>query len=309
MVISLKKILYCLIFITFLLISIHYQENLIIIKKGLTIYFEVLFPNMFISMVLIYLLYYVGFFTSLKYPFLTKLLNMNHQAIGFSLTCILLGFPLASVLIDETYNQHLLTKKQALRLFYCIHISKLSFIVNQCGMLLFHNLKLAFLLYFVQLFSIIILLFLTRHTSIHLTTLTNKPFSTSLNLAFIQSITSLFYIGGYYLMILCIYEIANLYLPSFITSILAFLLEISNGIILLQNSAITIPLLFIITSIYLMFASFSIHLQIFSMITYLKVSYFTFIKYRLLHLFIIILLCMIIAIFFSYDFLFDYANK
>ncbi len=293
-----KKLPLAFLFLAFLLITIHYQENLSIIQNGLKTYFEVLFPNMFISMVLIYILHHTCFFQSFHYPILTKLLNMNDQAIGFTITCILLGFPVASVLIDETYQKNLIDQQGAKRLFYCIHISKISFIVNQCGMLLFHNLKIAFYLYFVQFFAVFVLLFLTTKTPIHILPTTSKSISTSINLAFLQSISSLFYIGGYYLMILCIYELSAFYLPDLFTSILALILEVSNGILILNETSLSIYPLFIITSLYLTFASLSIHLQIFSMITSLKVSYVTFLKYRIFHILIVLLLCMIIAILF-----------
>ena len=292
-----KKLSLTILFIAFLLITIHYQENLIIIQNGLKTYFEVLFPNMFISMVLIYILHYSNFFQNMHYPLLTKILKMNDQAVGFSITCILLGFPIASILIDETYQKQLINQDGAKRLFYCIHISKLSFIVNQCGILLFHDLKIALLLYFIQLLAIFILLIFTNKTNIYLLPTTSKKLSTSINMAFIQSITSLFYIGGYYLMILCIYEIFAFYLPSFFTSLIAFVLELSNGILILSHTSFSFPLLFVITSLYLTYASLSIHLQIFSMINTLKVSYITFIKYRILHAIIILCLCMIITLF------------
>ena len=85
-------------------------------KKALSLWFEVLVPSMFVSLICIRYLYYQGLFPSLHLPLLEKTFHMNQYALSLFFCILLLGFPNGALRIEEAYQQQRLTHRQAKRL-------------------------------------------------------------------------------------------------------------------------------------------------------------------------------------------------
>lgn len=286
-----------LILIIFINTIFNYDLVLKISQNTLLLFFDILFPSLFLTSFLLYYLYELNFFFTLRTKTLAKLFNMNQDAFNFTLILVLLGYPFASSLIDQAYQNKSLKQLEANRLFYCIHISKISFIITYVGNTLFHNLKLSLLCYLIQLFSVIILLLLTNKQPINYQHQQTKPsLFNSLNHALSTSFKQILMIAGYLMLILCLSSLFKQVVSNFI--IIDYLLELTYAITCLAKANLHISLTFIITQILLTFAGLSIHLQILSLVKHLQLNYLTFLKYRLLQsIIIIIITSMIITIY------------
>lgn len=288
-----RNLLSFLVLIIFINTIINYDLLLTISQNTLVLFFETLFPTLFLTSFLLYYLYELNFFFLLPTKKIAELFNMNQDGFNFTITLILLGYPFASYLIDQAYQKKQLSKEATLRLFYCIHISKISFIITYVGNILFTDFKISLIFYLIQLTSIIILLLLSKKQHInYLYQNHNSSLLNSLNQALITSFKQVLMISGYLMLILSITTIIKLIIPNLF--ILDYLLELTYAINCLAKANLNINTTFILAQFLVCFACFSIHLQIFSLIESIKVNYVTFIKYRLYQILIITVITLVI---------------
>ena len=88
-------------------------------QNALSIWFEKLVPSMFLSMVLVRLLYKEHAFDHLPSLGLPALLGMDQGAWNLVLCTMFLGFPTGSVFVDEAVRDGVLSRQDAARLLYC----------------------------------------------------------------------------------------------------------------------------------------------------------------------------------------------
>ncbi len=252
--------------------------------KGLNMWFDKLIPSLFIPMVLIKLLYMRNVFSILHPKWLLHLLNINKETLNLIFSCMLLGFPTSSLLIDQAYTNHLLSKKEAKRLLYICSFAAPGFVIMTCGGLFFHSIKVGIYLFLSQLIAGFILLVCTRNQPVY-TKYTNKksqPFTKQITASIKESGITLYMIGGYLLVFLSFTGVLSKYIPSTWMLPIKILMEFSSGAFQIQSLAIPFYLKSTLLTLLLSFGGFCVHLQIFSMVEHLTLSYVKFLYYRLI---------------------------
>lgn len=248
-------------------------------KHALHIWFETLIPSLFLSVICIQVLYHLHLFEYFTYPFffLKYLFHIDTHTLSLIFTSLFLGYPLSSHILHHKN----LTFKQYERLFLCCHIASPGFILITISSL--YNTAIAYQIWFSQILSLFLLLFLTRNTPIYLPDIKQKeiPFFVMFTDVFKQSGISLFMIGGYFMLFLCFKEMLFLIFPSTTHFFFHILLEFSSGTIFLSQSELSFLSQLIFLNIILSWGGFCIHFQQFSDT---NISYLKFIRYRMLQI-------------------------
>lgn len=279
-----KRIMLPFLLLIFLLSLCFGSLTLQYAQQGLTIWFEKLVPSMFVTMVFVKLLYHLRAFTLVPLPFLPTLLNMNKAGMQLVLCTMLLGFPTGSLLIDEAYYDHTLSLPQAQRLLYTCCFATPGFVIMTCGVVFYHSVKIGVLFYVAQLLSGLFLLFFTRRQRINagFSSSATQPVMKQLSAAIKESGLSLYMIGGYLMLFLSISGVVFSFLPDAIALPLRISAEFSSGAVLLQSLPYSPMLIQQLLCVLLSFGGFCVHMQIFSMVEHVTLSYGKFLLFRLL---------------------------
>ena len=206
-------------------------------KEGLNFWFEQLVPSMFISITVIQWLSQTSFFTWIAQHLrpLCFILNLNEEALGLIISCLLLGCPANVVLINEAYTQQRITEKMVLRLLLCTPVTTISFLIMNAGAMMLNSIWAGFVLWLIQLFGCFVLLLITRGTMIEASPSLSAQKKHSVTSAFYKSGSILFLIGGYLLMFQTIILLIQPIFPDQIQSLLKILSEFSYGCFLISE--------------------------------------------------------------------------
>ena len=176
-------------------------------QNALSIWFEKLVPSMFLSMVLVRLLYKEHAFDHLPSLGLPALLGMDQGAWNLVLCTMFLGFPTGSVFVDEAVRDGVLSRQDAARLLYCCCFPTPGFVIISCGIVFFKSLHIGMLLFALQLLSGLLLLLFTRRHTIHTfpaAVASSQSFMRNLSSAVTESGISLYMIGGYLMLFMSV---------------------------------------------------------------------------------------------------------
>ena len=250
-------------------------------QNALSIWFEKLVPSMFLSMVLVRLLYKEHAFDHLPSLGLPALLGMDQGAWNLVLCTMFLGFPTGSVFVDEAVRDGVLSRQDAARLLYCCCFPTPGFVIISCGIVFFKSLHIGMLLFALQLLSGLLLLLFTRRHTVHTfpaAVASSQSFMRNLSSAVTESGISLYMIGGYLMLFMS---------PALNIRSLA---EFSSGIVLINVTPFSTMQRLLLTSFLLGFAGFCVHMQIMSMVEQVPLRYPVFLLYRILQGMISVLL-------------------
>lgn len=282
-----KKLSSIILTLCFCWMLLHASTTLQASSQSLILWFEKLVPSMFMSIVCIKILYMTNSLQWITFPFCQRLFHISKQGMQLILCALLLGFPAGTCFIDEQIHNTNLLDKAKYRLLYVCMMPTSGFVIVTLGALFFQSLTIGFILYAIQVVTILTLLWFTRH---HAVGELSSP--TTVSLSFMQIFSTaiketgvtLFMIGGYILCFNVLTQILLPYAPTIIQHIGSIFLEFSSGCAYVtQLSLSTINKLYCITSL-LSFGGICIHMQIFSMIQHHVLSYRTFLYYRFLHM-------------------------
>ena len=254
-------------------------------QNALSIWFEKLVPSMFLSMVLVRLLYKEHAFDHLPSLGLPALLGMDQGAWNLVLCTMFLGFPTGSVFVDEAVRDGVLSRQDAARLLYCCCFPTPGFVIISCGIVFFKSLHIGMLLFALQLLSGLLLLLFTRRHTVHTfpaAVASSQSFMRNLSSAVTESGISLYMIGGYLMLFMSVTAVLFSFLPEFPALIIRSLAEFSSGIVLINVTPFSTMQRLLLTSFLLGFAGLCVHLQIMRMVEPVTLSYPVFLLYRLL---------------------------
>lgn len=252
-------------------------------KNAMDFLMQSLIPSMFVTMVIIRIMDQLQVLQHFKFSFLSKLFQVDTSIIPYILYSIVLGFPSSAAFIDQAYKDNKINEKGALRLFYTCSFATPSFIIMTCGAVFFHSMKLGYLLFLIHLCSGMILLIFTRKTTVYAlkTSILSVPsLSTAFTKALIESGKTLFLLGGYFTLFLCITAILNSFIP--LPMILKVILEFSQGILEITSLPYTLPYKLVFSSILLGFGGFCVHMQVKGICETLPYHYSIYFFYRIL---------------------------
>lgn len=280
-----KKILQFLLIALLALCLIYGSKTVAISRQSLTLWFETLVPSMFVSMVLLRLLYKQQLLQDLFPSFFCRIFGLDQHAMALVISSMLLGFPSGSQFIEEAYQANEIDQSAARRLFPICCFPTPGFVILSCGEGIFHSLPIGFFLYLSQILYGFLSLWCTRKNvivcRIDHSSKTN-PLMKDLGSSMLESGTSLFMIGGYLMIFMSLSSILFSFLPATLRFPLSIAAEFSSGTFLIQQADLSLYPSLIATCALLGFGGFCVHMQIYSLCETSKTSYARFFRYRLI---------------------------
>lgn len=252
---------------------------------ALNFWFEKLVPSMFVSMVICRLCLDYDVFSKIPFLFkiMGKLFHANPAGCSLILSSILLGFPSGAVLIDQKVKEKKLDPSCAKRLIYCISIATPSFILITCGNVLLKDIQFGLLLWLIQISISFLFLMVYSKPKIELNpTRQDNSFFINLKNAVKNSGIALFYIGGYLMIFLTVFNLLTTNLPYTLKEILKAMGEFSSATQSIANSYFPFSFQFAFIAAILGFNGFCVHLQIFSLCENTPLFYPTFLFLRII---------------------------
>ncbi len=255
-------------------------------KDALILWFEKLVPSLFISMVLVRILFEQQVLQIICKPFhmiIEKIFRIDENSFTLVVSSIFLGYPTGSILIDQQVQQGSLSHQSAKRLLYTCSFATPGFIIMSCGVVLFHSPSIGWKLLFIQLLCGFILLFFTRSVPVISRPTQQKipTFMQSLSKALLESGKTLYLIGGYLMLFMTLTSLIFHFLPEPLSFFLRSLSEFSSGIISIASTSLPQACKLIFISMLLGFGGCCVHMQVMNMLEAIHIPYYKYFLYRL----------------------------
>lgn len=255
--------------------------------EALTMWFETLVPSLFCVMVTVKVIFSFRSFDWLAKPFallFSRLLRMNEQSFPYLVALSFLGFPAGAAFINDAVAHHRFTPKEGQRLIYTCSFATPGFVILTVGSVLFQSVSIGVGLFFIQLCSGVILLFLTRRQTIQANgsiAAENRSRSQILGSAVMESGKTLYMMGGYLMLCMSISAIVLQFLPADIQVTLRILTEFSSGTMQLATMDLSLLWRLVAISMLLSFGGFCVHMQVLSFSEETRLRYFYYLTFRI----------------------------
>ena len=258
---------------------------------ALEIWKKKVFPSLFPMFIIIDLLMNYNIISVLNHMFYKafyKLFHFNKEELYIFFISSIGGFPSSSKYTAKLYKDNLISLDNANRMLMCSHFSNPIFIFGTIESL-FPYKKLCLLIFISHYLGNLVLAFYTREHQEYNNykrkekdnisfsdCLTNSISSNTKTLIFILGSITIFYV----LSSLITNNINN----EIISSMISGLLEITQGITKISNiTNISIHTKATLITFFLSFGGLCVHIQTIGMINNTKLSYFKFLKGRIIH--------------------------
>lgn len=208
--------------------------------------------------------------------FTTKYFKTNNAGLIYFLS-LLSGYPIGAKMISDYYQIGAIDKKTATKMFSFCSTSGPMFIIGTIGIGVFQDAKIGYILLLGHVIGSFLNGLLYRGKDTPINNFSGKITKTTLNEIVYDSITSILLVGGYIVfasVTIELLQIANILpmlahlicqIPCFdyatVYSVLCGIIEITNGLILLGCTSISLPIKIILTSIIIAFSGICIMLQ------------------------------------------------
>ena len=279
-----------------LLLEVFFNKMLVFdtISYSLSLWVNTLIPTMFPFFVIsdILISYHItNYIPKFIKKTLGKLFGVSDAIVTIFLLSCISGFPSNARNTKIFYEHNYITKKEAEHALLFTHFSNPLFILSTVGVFFFHNEFYGYLILVSHVLGNIIIGIITRRTSIspnnYYTPLDIKSqsFSTVFISAIKSAIDTLLTILGTLTCFLIVssFIIKNLNMNPYLSSIIKGILEITMGIKSLSDCGIPIVYQIVITTMFLSFGGFSVHLQVLSQLVDTDISYQPFFVARVFH--------------------------
>lgn len=263
------------------IVVVHSSLIIPVCRQMVSLVIEQYLPSMFILLVLGKL---YSFQSSTK-KYRIPILNIDSACWQFIQCMIMIGYPVHARLINEQYEAHHLSEKQALRLIYAFSLPSLAFSLMTLSFLL--DIASAFKLYLIQVSIGFFFFLLTRKQSIQLTVSSQSlTFMEQLRQSIRFAYHSLINILAFLMIAGTIKALLIHYVP-FANNLVIILMEFSSACFLYASHPQALPILAFILG----FGSISIHLQVLSSCTLPHFSYRRYFMFRIIQSILAFLLC------------------
>lgn len=228
--------------------------------------------------------------------FTYKFFRTKNSGLIYALS-LMSGYPVGAKMISNYYEAGAIDKECATKMFSFCSTSGPMFIVGTVGIGVFGSAKVGYVLLIGHIIGSFLNGLLYRGKTSNVQTLSAPPSKTSLSDSVYDSIVSILLVGGYIVFASVIIELlkisnilpalANLicYIPHFdYTAVYSFLcgtLEITNGLILLGSSTISLSIKIILASILIAFSGICIMLQSTAFLNKIGIKKTTMLKQKL----------------------------
>ena len=249
-------------------------------KNGIELCFSVVIPSLFSFTVCALIISESGFIEKLNNKFLYKKDFPIIDAFIFVFS-LLGGFPIGAKLINNSYIKNNITKSKAeAMLSYCVN-SGPAFIIVAIGNGILHDKRLGLVLFCANflssstLFMIISLLYKGKQKRKRLL-IKDKTFAEIFVNSTYEATKAMGLICAFVILFSTIIEFLNSMLkPTNINRIIISLLEITNGVTMLEN-------IYLIAFL-LGFSGICVHFQVLSMCGAVRIKYIKFLIFRIMH--------------------------
>lgn len=226
--------------------------------------------------------------------FMEKVFKMKKETSFVFLLSIISGFPSNSKYIKNLLDNNIINNKEANKLLLFTHFSNPLFIIETIGISFLNNKKIGILILIIHYFTNFIIGFLNRNYYINfLKTNSNikkneTSFIKCLTNSIYNTIKILFLLYGIITFFMIITTIIKENIPfnNMINSFICGILEITQGIYYISSLKIPINIKASIITFLLSFGGFSIHMQVFSILSNYKIKYLDYLLARIIHGFI-----------------------
>ncbi len=287
--------LFIIILFIFLLIETITNKTLIsnTINYSLNLWVKNIIPSMFPFFIIsdILIQYHItNYIPNILKKTFSKILKINNNILTIITLSIISGFPNSARIINQMYTERTITKEEANNTLLFTHFSNPIFILSTVALFFLHNEKYGKIILISHYLGNIIIAIIINNNNTNKTNYTKKTvksqnFTKVLINSIKSTIDSLLTILGTITVFLILANILTnkLNLSPYTSSIIKGLLEITSGIYSL--SQLTIPNIYKVTisTMFISFGGLSVHLQILSQLTNVKINYHKFLIARIFH--------------------------
>lgn len=255
---------------------------------GIRLSYSIVIPSLFPFTVFSLIILETKVFDYIEYKLYKHKIRINLSNFAIYIMSCIGGFPVGAKLIEQSFINGKISKKNAeLMLGYCVN-SAPSFIIITVGSGIIQNVKIGYILFIANvLSSLVIFLFSNllkeKVNTINSFKMDNIPFSEVFVKCTYDATNSMLGICGFVILFSTIISIIDcLFTAGTVKNLFLSLLEITNGVLMLKN---IYAIAFIIG-----FSGICVHFQIFSMCKKLRPNYIRFLMFRILHGFLMMVI-------------------
>jgi len=296
------------------------SESKLVIKAvifSFNIWKNNVFPSLFPFFMLSELLKYYGFVelvSELFKGFMSKVFKLNGVCAYILILSLISGFPSNAKLTKELYNQGLINDQEGTKILAFTHFSNPLFILGTVAILFLNNKEIGYLILICHYLGNFILGLLFRNSftkdtiyeksslkqaliKMHKKRINNKiAFGEMISTSLMSTINTLLMILGVITLFLVFTAIIShiVNIGNYNQSILNGLIEMTQGLKYVSILEIPLKLKSVLSVMFLSFGGFSVHVQVFSILSSTKIKYLPFLTARIMHAFISSLLTYIL---------------
>lgn len=289
--------LFICLLVTILVFIIYYSKDVMeSVSFSISIWKDNLFPSLFPFFIISNLLLQYNFVDKISFLFkriMTTIFKLPKEACFPLIISLFSGFPSGAKATADLVNENILTKEQGTSLLTFTHYSNPLFILGFIGTIILGNQKLGTIILISHLLSGLIIGIIFRPKNIENNKNYNKTqsvrkktnFGSALKTSIFTSLETMFLLLGIVTIFLILTTIMSKLLPCSETtkSIIAGILEMTQGIKLVSTLPISTLIKTVIITIFISFGGISVHMQVLSIISETKIKYKHFLLARILH--------------------------
>lgn len=289
--------LFICLLVTILVFIIYYSKDVMeSVSFSISIWKDNLFPSLFPFFIISNLLLQYNFVDKISFLFkriMPTIFKLPKEACFPLIISLFSGFPSGAKATADLVNENILTKEQGTSLLTFTHYSNPLFILGFIGTIILGNQKLGTIILISHLLSGLIIGIIFRPKNIENNKNYNKTqkvrkktnFGSALKTSIFTSLETMFLLLGIVTIFLILTTIMSKLLPCSETtkSIIAGILEMTQGIKLVSTLPISTLIKTIIITIFISFGGISVHMQVLSIISETKIKYKHFLLARILH--------------------------
>lgn len=265
-----------------------------------------IFPSLFPFFILATLLTEFGFvelISELMKPMMTKLFKIGSNTAFIFVMSILSGFPSNAKYTKELYEQGMISKKEATKILLFTHFSNPLFILGTVSILFLNNKEIGLLILFAHYITNLILGILFRNylpsaeenvscslkkaiTAMHERRIkNNNQFGRIIEKAIMGAIQTLLLVLGTVTLFLILSTLLNhiFHFNHIEQGFLNGMIEMTQGLKYISQLHIPLQLKSTFCTMILSFGGFSVHMQVTSILSDMKIPYKPYFVARILH--------------------------
>lgn len=276
-----KKIKYVILTIIFIIFIINIDIVISSVKSASIIFFNKVFVSIFPFIILSDILYYYNYHLFLKDnigAFISKIFNISSKSSSIFLLCLFTSHPGNAIYIKNMLDNDEISINDASNLLCYTFFPSIAFVIGTIGISLYSSYKFGLYLYLICLINnILIGIFLKNKNDNINNEITINNDSNIFNVvsnSIMKGINTSFIILGTLVIFTIIINLILRYISinPYILGIFSGILELTSGVIKINDINSNINIKFLLTAFILCFSSLSILFQSFTILSKYKIN-------------------------------------